>query len=380
MSSIIQGHATNASLQSNQIAQNIQVNQGSYKGQNVTLSAPNQLQSILNAAEEATMQASEKAEKKLSNRKTQERGRNIPISVKKIQEYLQKLPDLEKKSSVKEFIERLLKNPSLAYEQLKRHNTKGKSSSWVFSDDPSLQFAALSIVRDTITDHNDFSNLAHELDIAINSAMHEAGPEIIAGLNISNIAQQHSNSETTASLRQTYRDSVLDYKGLTNTYRKIIEKHGEDNFEEVRIFLLSALSTDMNAKGPSIPTENLRAINDDMFFLEVLGGLHDQCALLTLKMKTYFKQNAILQGQILMSELLELKEEPWLQPINLFNLIERMHLNENLSHRLYFLTEVHKLLRLLPIKAFDDENDRITLLTTAQDALDELISLIESED
>ena len=114
MSSIIQGHATNASLQSNQIAQNVQVNQGSYKGQNVTLSAPNQLQSILNAAEEATMQASEKAEKKLSNRKTQERGRNIPISVKKIQEYLQKLPDLEKKSSVKEFIERLLKNPSLA--------------------------------------------------------------------------------------------------------------------------------------------------------------------------------------------------------------------------------------------------------------------------
>ncbi|MGR6872170.1 type III secretion system gatekeeper subunit SctW [Pseudomonas sp. HK3] len=378
MSSIIQGHINSAALQPNTFVTQASNVKGQYKGQSVTLAPTNHLQAILNAAEEATMQASEKAEKKLSNRKAQERTRDIPISVKKIQEYLQKLPDLERKNSVQEFVSKLLQNPNLAYEKLKRYNAKNTKGDLLFSDDPSLQFAALSILKDAITGQEGLDDLKQELDNALANELDLNGPAIISGINISQAAEQHSNSVSTQFLRNTYRDSVLDYQGLTNTYRNIIKNHGEDNFDEIRAFLLSALSADMNAQGSSIPIVKLTVINDDMFYLKVLGGIHDQCSMLILKMKTYFHQQSIESGQMLMAYILDIKEETWLQPDQFFNVTQSMGLSSNLSHRLYFLTEIHKLLRLIPLKAYADSNDRDTLLQTSQEALNEIIELLES--
>lgn len=378
MSSIIQGHINSAALQPSAFVAQASNVTGQYKGQSVTLAPPSHLQAILNAAEEATMQASEKVEKKLSHRKAQEKARDIPISVKKIQEYLQKLPDLERKNSVQEFIKKLLQNPSLAYEKLKRYNAKNTKGDVLFSDDPSLQFAALSILKDTISGQDGLEDLKQELDHALANELALHGPEIISGINISQVAEQHSNSASTQHLRNTYRDSVLDYQGLTNTYRHIIKEHGEDNFEEIRVFLLSALSADMNADGSSIPIVKLTVINDDMFYLKVLGGMHDQCSLLILKMKTYFHQQSIESGQMLMTYILDIKEESWLQPDQFLNVIQSMGLSNNLSHRLYFLTEIHKLLRLIPLKAYADSNDRDTLLQTSQEALNEIIERLES--
>ncbi len=374
MSSIIQGANHNPALiQGTQPVHSTQQLSNQYKGQTVTLAPTSHLQAILSAAEEATMQASEKAEKKLSNRKAQDKGTRIPISVKRIQEYLDKIPDLEKHKSIKDYADNLLKNPNLAYENFKRFNSKKGKSDAVFSDDPTLQFAALNILKDSVENQPELENLTREINTAIENLLLESEAEINAGMNISQIAHQHANSLEAQSLRDTYRDSVLDYGGLTNTYKKIIEKYGEDNFEEVRIFLLSALSSDMNALGSSIPTVKLTAINDDMFFLKVLGGMHDQCSTLTMKMKMYFQQQNIMPGKQLMTEILNLKEESWLQTNQFLKILRTMKLNENLSHQLYFLTELHKLLRLMPIKAYDTAEDRDLLLATSQEALDELI-------
>ncbi|MFT7108639.1 MAG: type III secretion protein W [Psychrobacter glaciei] len=378
MPSPIQGHINNAVLQPSTIALQAQSAKGQYKGQSVTLAPISHLHAILNAAEEATMQASEKAEKKLSNRKVQESARYIPISVKKIQEYLEKLPDLERKNSVQEFVNRMLQNPNLAYEKLKKYNANKSKGELLFSDDPSLQFAALSILKDTIAGKNGLESLKQELDTTLANEMAINGPQIISGINISQVAEQHSNSASTQLLRNTYRDSVLDYQGLTSTYRNIVKQHGEDNFEEIRIFLLSALSADMNADGSSIPIIKLKVINDDMFYLKVLGGISDQCSLLTLKMKTYFHQQSIENGQVLMAYILDIKEEKWLQTEEFFNIIKSMGLTENISHQLYFLTEIHKLLRLIPLKSYNEPNDRDTLLQTSQEALNEIIDILET--
>ena len=74
----------------------------------------------------------------------------------------------------------------------------------------------------------------------------------------------------------------------------------------------------------------------------------------------------------IMAEVLELKDARFVDGTKITSLVNRFSLR-GIEARIYFLRELHQIIRKLPLKIFNDEQDRQRLLDAVQDALDRAI-------
>jgi type III secretion protein W len=73
-----------------------------------------------------------------------------------------------------------------------------------------------------------------------------------------------------------------------------------------------------------------------------------------------------------MSEVLQLKDARFVDGTRVLSLVDRFGI-DGLEARIYFLRELHGIIRKLPLKVFGNDNDRTRLLDAVQDALDRAI-------
>ena len=79
-----------------------------------------------------------------------------------------------------------------------------------------------------------------------------------------------------------------------------------------------------------------------------------------------------------MSEILSLKNSRFVDATKFKTLADKLAIKD-IEARIYFFRELHGIVRKLPIKIFDDDQDRIRLMTAIQDALDQAIDEEEEE-
>lgn len=341
----------------------VQQSTGTYKGQEVSVKT-DATSLLSDSAEEVTFVASEKVETKLAKRKIQN-NKDIKSSATQQAEYfIKKLPDIGNIEKLKEFLLDLKANNFKNRDQVLQEAGK-------FFKDFSHQFAALSFINEEIKDDEDFAELAGFVQEAISGLLEEHGSEIRATLNIADavIPAREQGLGDTKELRQFYKDTILDYEDITKTFKDIKEKYPDENLFKSIDFLMTAIGADLTASDSSISKTELQKINDDIFQLRLLGNIHDDCSRLLNKMQKEFRLSFNTDSIGLMSSLLEFKEQKSLLDTTVFRFADTT-ISGDIEAKIYFLRELKDLAAKIPVKAFDNLEDREKLLTTIQSALD----------
>jgi type III secretion protein W len=341
---------------------------GKLHGRNIQ-TIPDVSSLLEDAKEEASLLFSERQEKRLARRNVSGARRGVSRSeeVQKIRDLVNKVPDIYKSLKLKAFIEMLSADfPENSAQLLLRLES--------FNRDPTLQYVALHLLSFEV--ESNLEEGAYQQDIidgAIDELMDKKGPEVRAGLNVSNEASKTEKklNSSVQELRDTYRDAVLDYGGITETYRSLLKHHGEGAFETVRKFLERGLKADYEAAGSSIDKSQLKAIMDDMYALKVLGTLHIDCQDIMHTMRKLYGQLECKSGQELMSRILELKDQAWSHVNQVLKIPEEMKIRET-EYQSYFLKQVFEVFHRIPEKAYPETEQRHQLLDVFNKAMDVL--------
>jgi type III secretion protein W len=378
---------------------------GRYRGEQVTQQA--RVESpIQDAAEELTFSASEtveKRKKKLASRKT---GRQSMMSAKArelAQTLIKKLPDLGKAEKLRRFFEHLKQNRHMTPRQMRQEAGK-------FFKDVSHQHAALSFCIDMAAREGGGKEMAAALDGALESLMEEHGPQVRAGLNISAVAKEIAAKgfSDVQELRDFYRDTVLQHEGLNDLFKGIAESldlyvcpvcgytcrrkppdicptcggggqdfvYNETEFLTAVEFLIKAVGGDLQSRGPSISSVELKKIIDDLYQVEVLGNVHRSCFDLRSKIHKSFRINLPGTPIDLMGQILTMQAQTWHQSDDILNFSATAAIRD-LEAKIYFLRELVTLIKTIPLKVYPDADSRFKIITAAQEALDTAIEMEE---
>lgn len=340
---------------------------GEYRGEGVI--AMKDAASLLeSAAEELTFSASERVEKDLSRREigTARHDRRAQIQAM-IEQYSRKLPDLPVEQ-LKQLLTYLKSRPDLSAAQL-RDEVKNRFG------DVSHQHAALAFSQESLADAADLEGLQTQLAAAIDGLLDEHGPAIRAGLNISVAAQTFADARLgdVGELRDFYRATALDFDNLADAYGAIVARYGEADFAQALAFLLKAAGDDLSAKGPSTSRVELKTVVDELYRLEVLGGLREQSHGLVAALRARAAIREDYSGHALLQSILRLEAERAPGANQVLAIGQAMGLRD-LETEIYFLRGLGELTREIPLKAYQDPAQREKLRGAVQDALDDAIT------
>ncbi len=339
---------------------------GNYQGQRVSLVA-DPVAMLEDSAEELSFVHSEKVEKKLAKRKLGKTGLKS-FAMKQAELYLKQVNDLEKNKKLAAFAKQIAQmHKSPTAKQLQELAAKSYP-------DVSHQFLALSYARDFLREEGAAPGLIANVGNAVTQLEAQHGPEIHAGINVSASASAAAEQGVgeVQELRDLYRDVVLDYKSITQAYSKVVKDYGKQKFMETVGFLLDGLAAEVETDNRSLPKSHLKAIMDDMYQLKLLGGMYHQCEELMDKVHGNYQLASAHGGQALLQQVLELKEKGWYSDQLVEDVAEKLNIDQ-VSAKIYFFKGLKDLIRLIPYKAFDDENKRAELTGSVQQALDKAI-------
>lgn len=346
---------------------------GSFRGEAVAL-APNPISMIQDAAEELTFEVGAKlAEKELNEREItakHEDGREK--LVKKIEEYLEKIPDMDG-DRLNRLLQDLRHNPPSSAEQLM--DLVGE-----FYGDSSQQFVALEFLESELGD--DETTLREITETARNQHLEEKSSEITAGLNVSTAAVQFGGKQVhdVQEFRDLYRQSVLGRERLSDTYGAILRQYGVEGFPNAIAFLIRAVGDDLGAASSSIDRVALKGLRDNIYELESLNTIHERSETTLNDMRGFFGIPQRKAATDLMNGLLPAMNESWANSEKITSLASDMEVQSNSEAEMYFLREVTEIVRSMPLKIFAEPKNRSDLLDASQDALDEAIWRWESEE
>ncbi|HAO32837.1 MAG TPA: hypothetical protein DCQ84_07795 [Candidatus Competibacteraceae bacterium] len=340
---------------------------GEYRGEQVA-AMPDAASLLDAAAEELTFSVSEQVEKDLSKRKIGEEQHDHRVQVQvMIEQYAKKLPDLPIEK-LKLFLTYLKSQPDLTAAQI-RAEAKNRFG------DVSHQYVALAFSRESLADAAHLGGLQTQLAAAIDGLLDEHGPAIRAGLNISVAAQTFADARLgdAGELRDFYRATALDFDHLSDAYGAIIARHGETDFAQALAFLLKAAGDDLSAKKPSTSTVELKAVVDELYRLELLSGLREQCHALVAALRARAAIRADYSPHALLQDILKIQAERAPSAHQVLAIGQAMGV-EAVEAEIYFLRGLSELAREIPLKAYADPTQREKLRAAVQDALDDAIA------
>jgi type III secretion protein W len=98
--------------------------------------------------------------------------------------------------------------------------------------------------------------------------------EIIAGRNISTIAQQSQSLGSPTSLRDLYRDITGTPRDTTTLFDELARLYPFKELKKVLKFLFHSIGNDMKSKGPSIPRGQLHNLLQETRTLQAILGVY----------------------------------------------------------------------------------------------------------
>ncbi len=268
-------------------AKHVHRSEGSYQGQKVVAAGGQDLQSLMDAAEELTFTRSESASKKLAERTAKNRaGKSSMLSV--MQKYVHSTPEGSQLEKFHQWADSLRKRSKANPPTPEEIERKLKE---FFGGDAEAQVTGLEFLEEA---------LASEDNKALTTALRQIrdtwredethGPAVRAGENIQNIADQFADESFALDpeLRTFYRDVALGNEPLEKTYDLIIKRYGADHFDKAIDYLLQALGSDISSPMASREQSFLVAVRDDILHMQVVRGLHQDVDKLVTKMQQQF--------------------------------------------------------------------------------------------
>lgn len=342
---------------------------GNWRGNAVSL-VQSEKSLFTSALEEMSFARAERKEKDLSKRKIsdtpQEKQRALGLALA----HLENTDELHDEKQLKPFLIELMRQAELSEDEL------GRLSEEHFSDS-TQRFIALTYAREQLLSKTDSPTikLLSTINKVLDGLIEQEGVGIRAGLNIAPITQEYAGQslQSVPELRKFYQDSVLDYGNLASTYRKIIERYGSAQYSQSVSFLISALGADLASEGPSVPKERLRLVVDDLFKLQSLCSLEDECQELLNQLHRVYVQLSFPEKAQLMGGLLELLDEKWMDAGKVEKLLPSLSIKDEAA--IFFLQGFKEMVRLLPHKTYQDQFERDKLLGCIQECLDHRIEL-----
>jgi len=335
--------------------------EGRYRGERAV---HKDIQSLIaDAAEEVTFSVSDRLEKKESKKKLSDR-RLKSTAAETAEKYLKKVPDIGEPKKLRSFLNRLKKAGPMTSKDLRRAVAE-------FSDHAPERFAALSYAKDMLAEEGGHGESVQALEGEIGRLLEEHGPEIRSHIHVHETASDALESDfSDGELGRFYEEVQLQHEGLTETCTALMTTHSKEDFTKAVEFMIKAAGTRLQAGSARISDVELQKTVDDLFKLEVLGSLHEECADLIRKMEDQTEIAADLTPRYLMTEILQAKDEKWLQSDRILKIAEKAAPSGDEENAIYFSTELLKLIRDLPIKVYESTESRQKLIDVVQEALD----------
>ncbi len=244
--------------------------EGTIKGQTVTVQDAST--ALANAAEEMTFAASEKVEKKLSERKAGSKEALKSSAAELADKYVNMMGQSQPSHKLHEFLDGLKKKGEKATEQDIREFAQREFS------DVSEQFAALAFAEEALKAEEGMGKLAATVGAAKESLLRDAGPAIRAGINIASDVLSFSKQglEQLEKLRDLYRFAVLGRQTVSDMYQAIMTRYGESRFPQALDFLIQAAGNDLDAHGlgPSMESAHLETAVNNINYVQQMGNLY----------------------------------------------------------------------------------------------------------
>ncbi|MDR0351566.1 MAG: hypothetical protein LBH49_02880 [Puniceicoccales bacterium] len=202
------------------------------------------------------------------------------------------------------------------------------------------------------------------------------------------LAGQNKDMNPTA-LAADYRDEVLQMNNPLDLFENFYQKHEgkKEKFKRYIESMIELLGRDMESLNPSRSTEELRAVRDGLFRVEISGQAHDDIGTMSEDIKKTFPQfqdKKFTSDEQLVAtrELVKMTQSTFVGDAQILKLIEIFGPTpeSDLEGTIYSMNSVMELVRKFPMKFFSDPQSRNQMLDTAQHKLDELILLEEEAD
>ena len=347
---------------------------GTYRGRRV-LTVPNPLSMIEEAAEEVGMEAEERMDRRLEERRGSH-GHTESPKKSAMTSLLTGESEAEAEAQAESILDREELEDYVRYLEDHRNSSEKEvldEAERRFAD-VSDQYQAMAEAGTLLGDGEENAGLRQALDRAEANLLETSGPAVRAGLNIveAALALASSGFAPVDEIRDFYRKSILDFASVADLYEKIIKRFGKEKFQTSVEFLLRASGQDLESAGPSISKEQLRSVTDQLYDVEVLGNMHRNLSDLLDRTRELFKQGLHAEAFDLMSEILRLTGERWIRAEDFQQMLEKAEIAD-LHASIYFLTALREQIRLIPLKVYPSTESRGKMLDAAQIALDGIV-------
>lgn len=181
-------------------------------------------------------------------------------------------------------------------------------------------------------------------------------------------------TEHIAGFQATYRDVALGETTLADTLKLVLERlSGADGkrFAHGLQALINALGRDLASTDPSTEPSRLHALVQDLYQLEVVATVLENCRTLADTLATHHGI-ADLPVVDLMKELVDITHEQWISAGRLETLTARFGAHDTASD-IALARGIRHMLNELPVKIFPNADIRQSILSAAQEALDNAI-------
>lgn len=273
---------------------------------------------------------SEKFEKELAKRKSKESRKSQLTMSEMAEEFCNLAKNIKSPEVLLKFLDLLKKmnnpTPDAILKELSR-----------LLEDVSDQFSALSFAEEVLEGEDQSEDLLQQVKDAKEKLMKDAGPAVRAGLNITREAMNASKEGAGEfqQLRDFYRDIILNHEGIKDSFNAIRNEYGEGGFEKAIAYLIKAAGSDLAAQGSSMEAAQLKAIIDNLYQVESLGGINKRLQELLARVVSNFGVQLKGGSETVMDTILTLAEAYRVKSEEFLKLAEKMGLKD-LLQKIYF--------------------------------------------
>ena len=347
-----------------------------FQGETVSL-LPTPEAILADSLEEMTFSFSEITQKKEIAERNLRAGTKT-VSAELARKYLERVPDLDQGDQLKAWTRDLQQQTRpVDVQRFLRQAEK-------YFDDPSHAFMALSFAVELLEQEEPGSETLANARQAREIYYDRHAEAIDAGVNISLevTKPKYAQLGRPGELRNAYRDVVLDYESIGAAYEKIIADFPGKTIAQAISFLLASLSADIHAsQRDSSRSAKLQGIVSDLYQVKQLNTLHKSCESLLQRCHKLFNSSPPEEHGLadkMLAIAIELKDAEWQSDKVLDKALASVALEES-EPAIYFLQGFKEIARLMPMKVFDDNNQRERMLTSVQQRIDQEIDREEAE-
>ena len=341
-----------------------------FKGKQAAL-LPDAKAVLADAMEEMTFSFSEITQKKEIAERNLRSGVKS-FAMEQAQKYLEQVPDLNDDGALREWMAEVEETPksTTAEMLLKRAQERFQ--------DPSHAYLALSLAADMAQHSDPDSEFAANAARAKATYYEQHGDAIDAGINISPEVNKAEYAQLGGpqQLRDSYREVVLDYGSIGDAYDKIIEKFPGKPLSQALSFMMASLSADIHAnQRGSARSVVLQGIVNDLSQVKQLNTLYQSCQDLLQRCHNLFGSRPAGESGLverMLAFIIELKDAEWRGDEVIGQALEHTGLKEP-EGNIYFLQGFKEIARLIPLKIFEDSNQRERMLESVQQRIDQEI-------